>query len=72
MVEHVRIAMKDEHWFIMFKKTAEKGIVINKIYGHVYIQITRSLPISSGSINIKGVRIEYLNVGGTLATHSFN
>ena len=26
------------------------------------------LPISSGNINIKGVRIEYLNVGGMLAT----
>ena len=33
-----------------------------------HMQITRLLPISSGSIDIKGVRIEYLNVGGTLAT----
>ena len=44
---------------LLCTKTVEKGIVIYKIYRHVYIQILRLLPISSGSIDVKEVRIEY-------------
>ena len=38
---------------LLCTKTVEKGIVIYEIYRHVYIQITRLIPISSGSIDIK-------------------
>ena len=34
-------------------KNGQKGIVIYEKYIHVYIQITRLLPISFGSIDIK-------------------
>ena len=39
-----------------------------KIYRHVLYNITRLLPISVGSIDIKEKSRSNLNVGGTLAT----
>ena len=49
-------------------KNGQKGIVIYEKYIHVYIQITRLLPISFGSIDIKESGLVYLNVGGTVIT----
>ena len=49
-------------------KNGQKGIVIYEKYIHVYIQITRLLPISFGSIDIKESGLVYLNAGGTVAT----
>ena len=56
--------------FIMYKN-GQKGTVIYEKYIHVYIQITRLLLISVGSIDIKESGLVYLNVGGTVAACGF-
>ena len=60
---------------IYYVQNGQKGIVIYEKYIHIYIQITRLLPISFGSIDIKESAVGALvssilnlNVGGTVIT----
>ena len=67
MVEHACIATSYE--LIYYYTKWSKGTVIYKKYiDKRCIILSRLLPISSGSMDIKGVQIKYLNVGGALAT----
>ena len=67
MVERVRIATNQELIYYLYKTVKRHSYI--EIYRHVYyIQISRLLPISVGSIDIKEKSGSNLNVGGTLAT----